>query len=340
MNEFKIQNSKFKISNVVSETFTVNSFPSPYEVSFSSFNPLFLENEVVLVDSKIQRLYNIKHSRLISIDALEHNKNINTSLEVCKKLLEFKFDKGDTLIAIGGGIIQDIAAFTCKMFKRGIDWIYFPTTLLSQCDSCIGGKTALNFHEYKNQLALYSAPKKVIIDLNFLNTLPEKEIKSGFGEIIKLFLIGGEYYINNFDKFTLKEKIFHSLFIKKAIIEFDEFENNERKSLNYGHSFGHALEALTEYKIPHGEAVLLGIEIINKLYTNSSIISSLIKKYTDINQLKTIDAHQLVEIMKTDKKVVNGLIHLIIVDPIGTTYFQKTSIDDNLKNKVHEILIN
>lgn len=340
MNTFNVDNKIFKTSIETSDSFLVKSFPYSYEVSFTPYNYKFSNKEIVLIDSKVKNLYNINHGKIISIDATEENKNINTCLYVSEKLLEFNFDKGNDLIVIGGGIIQDIAAFTCKMFKRGINWIYIPTTLLSQCDSCIGGKTALNFKNYKNQLALYSAPKKVIIDINFLKTLPEKEITSGFGEIIKLFLIGGNYYINNLEKFTLKDLIFHALLIKKSIIEEDEFEINERKSLNYGHSFGHALESLLEYKISHGESVLLGIEIINKLYSNSPVISKLISKYTNLDKIKNIDINKLLQIVKTDKKVTNGIISLIIVEPIGNTYFKNVKIDSELEQKLNEIFIN
>ena len=116
-----------------------------------------------------QNLYGIKHDKLISIKPSEDIKSIETVLDICEKLLEFKFDKGNELVVIGGGITQDLGAYTAKTFKRGIKWTYIPTTLLSQCDSCIGGKTALNFKQYKNQLALFSAPNRVIIDSNYIN---------------------------------------------------------------------------------------------------------------------------------------------------------------------------
>ena len=205
---------------------------------------------------------------MIGSDAMEINKGIDKVLRVCEDLLVYGFDKGHTLIVIGGGIVQDIGAFTAKVYKRGINWVFVPTTLLSQCDSCIGGKTALNHLNYKNQLALFSAPNKVIIDTEFLNTLQPQDITSGYGEIVKLFLTGGSWYVDQFDEFTREEAIFHALSIKKAVVECDEFEDNERKSLNYGHSFGHVIESMTDYAIPHGTAVMLGIDIINKIYSS------------------------------------------------------------------------
>ena len=337
---FSINNTKFESSYKDSDIVEIQSHPKNYLVYFKKFTNDFPEKSVVLIDSKVKEIYNITHNHLISIDSIEQNKNINTVLDVCEKLLKVNFDKSWTLYAIGGGIIQDIAAFSSKIFKRGIDWIFIPTTLLSQCDSCIGGKTALNFYDYKNQLALYSAPKSVVIDTDFLKSLSNDDIISGYGEIVKLFLIGGQYYVNNINNFSIKQSIFHSLMIKKAVIEYDEFEKSERKSLNYGHSFGHAIESVTNYKIPHGESVMLGIEIINKLFTNSKDISNLISKYTNINKIRNVDCSQLISSLKTDKKISNGIISFVVVNKPGETIFVEHSLDNILEQKIHEILIN
>lgn len=337
---FNIENVELFATASKPTNFTVKSHPKNYDVVFEQFNNQFTKNQVVLVDKNIQQLYRIEHSKLILIEATEENKCIETVLDVCEKLLKFNFDKGNTLVVIGGGIIQDIGAYTAKTFKRGISWIYYPTTLLSQCDSCIGGKTALNFKSYKNQLALFSSPDKVIIDTQFLSTLSSRDMSSGLGEIVKFFLIGGEYYINNIDIFDIKTCIFHGLSIKKAIIEQDEFETFERKSLNYGHSFGHAIESLTNYNIPHGEAVILGIEIINRLFTKSQLITDLTKKYTSLDKLKNIDVEQLANHLITDKKVINGIISFIAVPSPGTTIFIKNAIDQKLVDHLHEIFAN
>ena len=340
MNRFTIADTILEADPIKKDRLLIQSHPNKYEVLFQKFTNTFGDNEVVLVDANVQRLYNIQHSKLITIEAIEANKNIDTVLLVCEKLLNFDFDRGDTLIVIGGGITQDIGAYTAKTFKRGINWIFYPTTLLSQCDSCIGGKTALNFKTYKNQLALFSAPSKVIIDTDFLTTLTDQDILSGHGEIVKLFLTGGQYYIDNFDSFDLETKIYHSLSIKKAVVELDEFELLERKSLNYGHSFGHAIEAVTNYEIPHGEAVLLGIEIINKLYTQSQDISNLIGRFTSLSKLKQVSIDQVINAMKTDKKVANGVISLVVVPQAGITIFVKQSFTDYFTALVHDILIN
>lgn len=339
-NTFVINGIELESSTEVSNKITIKSHPYDYDVVFERFINKFSDNEVVLVDAKVAKLYDINHKKLVSIDATEENKTMDTVLFVCDKLLEYGFDKGNTLIVIGGGIIQDIGAYVGKTFKRGIKWVYVPTTLLSQCDSCIGGKTALNFRKYKNQLALFSAPSKVIIDTSFLKTLPKTEITSGYGEIVKLFLTGGDYYINNLNNFDLDSAIFHSLSIKKAVIEYDEFENCERKSLNYGHSFGHAIESLTNYEITHGESVILGIEIINKLFTKSEEITSLTSKYISLDRIKHINVNKLIYALKTDKKVKDGIISFVVVDEPGNTLFLETKIDDKLEDDVRALFIN
>ena len=139
MNTFTIQNTPFKVSTEIKNNILIKSHPEDYQVTFEKFTNTFTDNQVVLVDKNVQSLYNVQHSKMIVIEATEVNKSIETVLYICEKLLKFNFDKGCTLVVIGGGIIQDLGAFTAKTFKRGINWVYYPTTLLSQCDSCIGG---------------------------------------------------------------------------------------------------------------------------------------------------------------------------------------------------------
>lgn len=340
MNTFTIENTSFEISTEIKNNILIKSYPKDYQVIFEKFTNKFNDNQVILIDKNVQALYNIHHSKMIVIEATELNKSIETVLYICEELLKFNFDKGHTLVVIGGGIIQDLGAYTAKTFKRGINWVFYPTTLLSQCDSCIGGKTALNFKQYKNQLALFSAPQKVIIDTNFLKTLKPEDIISGYGEIVKLYLIGGQYYVDNIDKFDFDTAIYHSLSIKKAVIDVDEFEILERKSLNYGHSFGHVIEPLMDYKIPHGEAVMLGIEIINQLFTKSKSISNIVSKYTNLSKIKNINIDKLVSSLKTDKKVTNGIISLVVVPEPGKTVFINQTISEELYKKVYEILTN
>ena len=340
MNKFIIDNTEFNCGENLLADITISSSPYNYSVKFMDFIPNFKDNDFLLIDKNIQKIYNISHYNIDIIDATENNKNIETVLKICEWLSNKNFNKGNILYVIGGGITQDIGAFVGSIYQRGINWIYVPTTLLSQCDSCIGGKTALNFNHIKNQLALFSAPRSVIIDTNFLQSLTQKEILSGMGEIVKFFIIAGEPYISLLDNTSLKEKIFHSLMIKKTIVEYDEFEKNIRKSLNYGHSFGHAIEAASNYTIPHGEAVILGIEVINQLFTKSEKITSIVNKFTSLEKIKNIDPDLVMNYLKHDKKTKLNNISLIIVDSPGITRFVINKIDDSLKDKIHEIFTN
>lgn len=334
---FVIESFNFEPQQEKVNEMVIESHPESYRVTFEKANLNFENHQVVLVDSNVKELYDINHDKLISIVANEQNKSIETVLMICEQLLDCGFDKGNQLVVIGGGILQDIGAFVSKMFKRGIDWTFMPTTLLSQCDSCIGGKTALNFKDYKNQLALFSAPQKVIIDTNFLSTLSETDILSGHGEIVKLFLLGGDSYVEMFDNLTIEEKIFHSLAIKKSVIEKDEFETLERKSLNYGHSFGHSIESVMNYEISHGEAVLLGIEIINRLFDQNTQITNMVEKFTSLSRLNGCDMNKVYEATKTDKKVKNGIISLVVVPSPGLTKFIPTKLDDELMERLNAI---
>lgn len=340
MKSFHIDGQELFADDELKKFFQIDSHPQPYSVSFKPFQNSFKETDVVLVDENVQRLYGIKHEKMIVVSATEENKSMEMVLNICEQLLSFEFNKGNRLVVIGGGIIQDLGAYTAKTFKRGVDWVFHPTTLLSQCDSCIGGKTALNFKTYKNQLALFSAPSEVIIDVNFLNTLTKEDIVSGYGEIVKLFLIGGQSYLDMIDSTDMEQLIYHSLSIKKAVIEFDEFEKSERRSLNYGHSFGHVIEPMVNYEIPHGEAVLLGIQIVNLLFDNNETITNLINKFTSLQKIKGLDIQKLVDGLKTDKKSVGKSISFVRVDTPGNTIFTNVQIDDKLQEKVYEIFAN
>jgi 3-dehydroquinate synthase len=340
MNNFTVNNKRLEADGEFKKEFSINSFPNSYKVKFEKFPNYFDSNDVILVDKNIEKLYNIKHEKVIAIEANEENKSVLTSLDISEKLLHFGFNKANKLVVIGGGITQDLGAYTAKTFKRGVDWVLYPTTLLSQCDSSIGGKTALNFNKFKNQIGLFSAPSEVIIDTDFLSTLSTQDIVSGYGEIIKLFLIGGDVYLNMLKTKTLNELIFHSLSIKKAVIEYDEFENSERKCLNLGHSFGHVIETLTNYSIPHGESVLLGMYIINELFDNNDDIKKIINKFTNIDKIKNIDTNLLIQGLKTDKKTYGNDITFIRVPKPGTTIFTNTKIDDILLRKINDIFAN
>ena len=254
---------------------SINSSIKNYEVSFcdSLLNVLKTElktDDVIFVDQKVFNLLSgdvqelIGSGKHIIIEATEDQKSYTALKPMIVQLIERRFRKNNRLFAIGGGITQDITAFIASMMFRGVEWMFFPTTLLAQADSCIGGKSSINIGKYKNQLGNFYPPRKIFIIPKLIKTLPELDFKSGMGEMLHFYLVSGEddfsFYQQNYEKAFTNEKsllalVKRNLEIKKRFIERDEFDRGERQLLNYGHSFGHAIESLTNYKIPHGIAV-------------------------------------------------------------------------------------
>lgn len=361
--QFKIEGKKLKYntSNLYANKFIVKSIPQSYKVEFKSKIEILEEyysrafnksnTRFVVWDKNILNLYgsqlNSLNDNQYVLSATEANKNSKSVFKIIDILQSINFTKKETLISIGGGITQDISAFTRSIYKRGLDWSFVPTTLLSMADSCIGAKTALNHNGVKNQLALFSSPKEVIICPDFLKTLSIKDIESGYGEIIKLVIIGGEYAINEFVKITnssdselkkITKLIKLSLQIKKVIIEKDEFEFDLRRSLNYGHTIGHAIEPVLNYKIPHGIAVSIGMILENNIAVKSGLLdhnigfkyNQLIAKYVSKeywNMLNGIDLEKVYLNILQDKKTLNKTVNLAI--PIAHNEFGILKIDKN-----------
>ncbi len=371
---FKVENKDFFADGELykKDRFIIKSIPKPYELIWDDKNNpkdviINLLNEkpknLLLIDKNVYEILklDIPEERVFLADAIEQFKTLDGVIKVIEFLQTKSFSKGENLIVVGGGIIEDVGAFVGACFKRGIDWIYFPTTLLSMCDSCIGGKTGINHNNAKNQLALFSAPSKVIININFLNTLGEKELKAGMGEIIKLCITGGKYFIEEYKKRIVKgeilsfiyykELIMCSLSVKKAIIEEDEFELNYRRSLNYGHTIGHAIEVLADYEIPHGVAVVLGMLLINELSYKRGMLSKeenndmkemfmdLIDKET-FDIMKHINTDELADLLSKDKKTLSKVVNFVFLKSIGNMVFYKIEVDDKLTQEISEIIKN
>ena len=323
----------------------INSKINPYEVNFSNnleqcFNNLKKET-IFVVDNKVYEIYLkkiIKNKKFIILSSSEKTKDFLS----LKKIINFfinNVSKNTLVVAVGGGVIQDVTSFLSSIFKRGIDWYFFPTTLISQGDSCIGGKTSINYNKLKNQLGNFYPPKKIIINSDFLRNISKKEIFSGFGELGHYFFLSNikdyEYYkksLLNFSKnkkINLNEMIFRSLNIKKRYIEKDEFDQNIRLKLNYGHTFGHAIENLVT--IPHGIAVAHGMNISNfvsyKLgYLNfnqfnimEDTLKIILKKYP----IKKVNLKKFKEIIRKDKKSINKKIRVILSKGIGNMFVTK-----------------
>jgi 3-dehydroquinate synthase len=248
------------------------------EGCFSDLIRADLSKRVFIVDSKVARLYAKPLERVLTsgsclqIEATEENKSLDRFPGYIQELVSMGIRRGDTLVAVGGGIIQDITCFLAATVFRGLDWIFYPTTLLAQSDSCIGSKSSINVGALKNLLGTFTPPKEVWIDPLVLKTLSEAEICSGIGEMLKIHIIDGPASFDQIaadydrilrDPACLLHTVQHSLEIKKRFIEVDEFDRGIRNVLNYGHSFGHAIEAATEFGVPHGIAVTLGMDLAN-----------------------------------------------------------------------------
>jgi len=312
--------------------------------------------------SKIKKSLNKNKLYVNFFKANEINKNFNSVNKILDILLDRNFSREDCLISIGGGITGDISGFAASLFKRGIKFINIPTTLLSQVDSSIGGKTGVNTKYGKNLIGNFYQPNLVISDIQFLKTLPRREIICGYGEILKHSLIANKNFYNFLDKNnkkilnlsspSIEKAIYESCKIKKSVVEKDEKEKSIRKILNFGHTFAHAYEASLGYskKLNHGEAVILGMKtalsfsLKNKLLSQNdynSIINhiskanlpSKIKKFFKIK-----DLNKILSFMTKDKKNNTDKINLVLLKKIGSPIinkeFKKNSLGVFLKNEL------
>lgn len=262
----------------------INSHTGEYQVyfqhniAFDNFESDLLKTCHFIIDANVTKLYATKLEKVFNsgsvliIDATENNKSLEQFPNYVAHLVNHNIRRNHKIIAIGGGIIQDITCFLAATLLRGIEWWFYPTTLLAQADSCIGSKSSVNCSGAKNILGTFTPPKHVFIFTEFLDTLNPIEVRSGIGEMLKVHAIDNassfDCIAKDYDSLLTDQKILlhylrRSLKIKKMIIEQDEFDQNIRNIMNYGHTFGHAIESATEYKIPHGVAVTIGMDMAN-----------------------------------------------------------------------------
>ena len=297
--------------------------------------------------SQINKSLSSKEIYIQFFEASEINKNQTNVNNILDILLSKNFTRDDCLISLGGGITGDVCGFASSIFKRGLKFINIPTTLLSQVDSSIGGKTGVNSKYGKNLIGSFYQPNLVIADTNFLRSLPKREIICGYGEILKHSLIANKkfynfLYRNNKNIFNLsspfiEKAIYESCRIKKSVVEKDEKESGLRKILNFGHTFAHAFEASLGYskKLNHGEAVILGMKtalsfslkknILNKNDYNSiqNHISNLNLSLSINKFFKAKDINRIVSFMLKDKKNKSSKINLVLLRKIGSTIIDK-----------------
>lgn len=264
----------------------IDSSTKKYSVNITeSFAPieslLIDEKTFVVIDQRVHELYksrlfkDIPPERMYILEALEENKQIDTALAICEIMTGIAAKRNAKLISFGGGIVQDVTGFVANILYRGIAWTFFPTTLLAACDSCIGGKTSLNYKKYKNLLGTFYPPDEIHICTPFFQTLSEKDFLSGLGEVVKFNVMFGESGIKKMEdnieallarkENKLKEFVESSLTFKKTFIEKDEFDRGIRIHLNFAHTFGHAFETISNYRIPHGTAVAMGTIVANRI---------------------------------------------------------------------------
>ena len=345
----------------------IHSKIKKYEVFFDknfekTINKSYAENDIILIDKTVFKYISnkklFKKKKIIKISVSENTKDYNYISKIINALLKINFTKKNKLIVIGGGITQDVSSFISHILFRGVEWIYIPTTLLSQADSCIGSKISINFENYKNLIGNYNPPNKVYINTNFLKTLDKRDILSGVGEMLHYFIISSKndfiYFKKNFDSLinfnsnTIEAFINKCLKIKKKYIEKDEFEKNIRIFLNYGHTIGHAIESYFNYKIPHGISVCHGISFVNYVSYKRKILSKKnfdeIKKITDVitndYKINKINSEKLYKIILKDKKNLNGIIRLILIQNYGKPLIKKIYKKDTLINYLNDYFNN
>ncbi len=286
---------------------------------------------LIVTDSGVPRVYvetvanQIENSIIYTFPQGEKSKNFETYSALLKTLAENKFDRKDCVIAVGGGVTGDMAGFTAATYMRGISFYNIPTTLLSQVDSSIGGKTAIDFEGYKNLVGAFYQPEAVIIDPNVLKSLGERQFNNGLAESIKMAATSDsdlfQLLENNDAKDIIEVVIEKSLLIKKAVVEEDEKETGLRKVLNFGHTIGHAIETVTGLdELYHGECVALGM-----MYMSSGEAKETIKNLLVKNNLPTsadFDTERVFEALQHDKKAAGSGVNTVFVNKIGEFEFK------------------
>ena len=296
----------------------------------------------IVTDSNVEPLYaqnvkeaispSVKECQIFVFPAGEENKNLNNVQKLYAFLIEHKFDRKDLLIALGGGVTGDLTGFAAATYLRGIDFIQIPTTLLSQVDSSVGGKTGVDFDSYKNMVGAFYMPKLVYMNLDTLQTLEGRQFYSGFAEAMKSALIKDskfyEWQITNMyeicerDPETLKQLVMRSCDIKRNVVEKDPTEKGDRALLNLGHTIGHAIEKASDFKMLHVECVALGCVAAAYISWKKDMIS--MEEYYEIRDMFVpfnlpisadgLDVDRIVALTKSDKKMNAGQIRFVLLE--------------------------
>lgn len=295
----------------------------------------------------------IPQSQQIALEATEETKTLEATRVLIDRLVACDFKVNRPLVALGGGVIQDLTAFTASILFRGVEWVFFPTTLLAQADSCVGSKTSINVGQRKNLAGNFYPPTQIYIDPLFLESLPEDEVRSGIGEIMHFLVYADSAMLepisrNHAQLLVHREDLLpfisESLRIKKSVAELDELDRGERNKFNYGHTFGHALESLTNYHVKHGIAVTVGMDLANFISVHLGLLS-----YTDYEAMRNLftfnfprlkwselDLNRYFELLSHDKKNVGDQLTCILCAGKGKLLKQQIPLNDELKAVVRE----
>lgn len=292
---------------------------------------------------------------LFTFPAGEENKNLDTVKDLYTFLIENKYGRKDILVALGGGVTGDLTGYAAATYLRGIDFIQIPTTLLAQVDSSVGGKTGVDFNQYKNMIGAFHQPRLVYMNLNTLKTLPDDQFASGMGEVLKSGLIrDGKFYewtINHMSE--IQERIYPVLVkmirkcceIKSAVVESDPTEQGERAILNLGHTIGHAVEKQMYFKLLHGHCVALGtIAAAYISFKREYLTTEEFYEIRDMNVgfdlpifFEGLSSQDVLDATKSDKKMINGQIKFVLLKKIGQAFIDTTVTDDEMMDAINFI---
>lgn len=286
----------------------------------------------------------------------EPNKNLSTVQKLYEALILAKFDRGDFLVALGGGVVGDLCGFAAATYLRGISFLQIPTTLLSQVDSSIGGKTGVDLNAYKNMVGAFHMPKLVYINIRTLHTLPDCQFSAGMGEVLKHGLIkDAAYYewllthaepIQKKETAVLREMVAGSNRIKRAVVERDPKEQGERMYLNFGHTLGHAIEKQKNFELLHGECVALGALAAMELCVNRGLLAvSEVQRFQKAMQtfhirtsVNDLSKDEIILATKNDKKMDSGVIKFVLLERIGSAFVDRTVTEDEMNLALDRIL--
>lgn len=307
----------------------------------------------LLCDANVHALYRdvlapiVPEKQLLLVEPTESGKTMDAAQALIAELVARQARRHHVLVALGGGVCEDVAGFTASVFYRGVDWVYFPTTLLSMADSSIGGKTSINVGQMKNLVGTFYPPSAVYIDTGFLNTLAVDDIRSGLGEILHFYVYADSPKLPELkaayrelleNRELLGVHIRESLDIKKRVIELDEFDRGERQKFNYGHTFGHALESATDYAISHGQAVTVGMDLANFLSVHGGLLDRagfdalhtlFVANFPDFDW-RRLDTERFTAALSADKKNVDAALICILSGGLGKLVKKRVAMDDTL----------